>query len=180
MLYKLYNISYLYIEAAQNMVLLDLVSGQWVEAEIVPISTTNVPLKKDGWKFNWRHYLNATSKQVFVLRRVGEAHFVEGAVCILISEGMLIMDILEVAPWNYGSKYKKYDHVAGCLIAFSCRKSFMLEGAYKGYLTFTSKTNLIELYVKKYKATLANGSRMYIDPESGLELIEEYLDRKIN
>jgi len=68
--------------------------------------------------------------------------------------------------------------VAGALIAFACRESFKLEGAYKGFLTFIAKTKLINLYIKKYGAELAFGQRMFIDWESGHRLIEEYLNRK--
>ena len=89
---------------------------------------------------------------------------------------MLIMDVLEVAPHNIGSD-KRYDYVAGSLIAYACRESFKLEGNYKGFLTFVSKTNLIDWYTKKYGAELALGQRMFIDWENGKKLIEKYLNR---
>ncbi len=71
---------------------------------------------------------------------------------------------------------KKFDHVAGCLIAFGCRESLKLNNAYKGYLTFVSKSKLVELYKDKYLATQTIGTRMYIDPMSGEELINKYLE----
>lgn len=89
---------------------------------------------------------------------------------------MLIMDTLEIAPHNVSSVQKKFDLVAGCLIAFSCRESFKIEGSYKGFLTFTSKTNLISWYQHKYGATHALGNRMYFDDVVGLKLIERYLN----
>jgi hypothetical protein len=88
------------------------------------------------------------------------------------------MDIVELASHNIGSKNKKYDSVAGCLIAFACRESFKIEGVYRGFLTFVAKTNLINLYKEKYGAIQANGQRMFIDAMTGLELIEKYLKRK--
>ena len=45
-------------------------------------------------------------------------------------------------------------------------------------IIFVSKTDLIEWYTNKYGATLALGQRMYIDPDIGTKLIEEYLNRK--
>ena len=90
---------------------------------------------------------------------------------------MLIMDALELAHHNIGLKNKRYDYVAGCLIAFACRESFKLDGNYKGFLTFVSKTNLIEWYAKKYGAELALGQRMFIDWKNGEKLIEKYLKR---
>lgn len=46
------------------------------------------------------------------------------------------MAYIEIAPHNKGEK-KKYDLVAGCLIAFACRLSFIHgKGDYKGWLAF--------------------------------------------
>jgi len=87
---------------------------------------------------------------------------------------MLVMELIEVAPFNIGTN-KMYDNVAGCLIAYACRESLKLETAYKGYLTFVSKTELINLYKEKYFATQTIGNRMYIDPLSGENLINTYL-----
>ncbi len=89
---------------------------------------------------------------------------------------MLIMDVIEIAPHNFGSSNKRFDYVAGCLIAFACRESFKIEGNYKGFLAFTSKTNLIEWYEKKYGALQALGRRMYINDTIGLKLIGKYLE----
>ncbi len=92
---------------------------------------------------------------------------------------MLYMNNVEIAPHNYGSK-GNYENVAGCLIAFGCLKSFELgQNHYKGYLTFESKTELVDLYKKKYNATLAIGQRMFIEPQEGLKLIEKYLNQKL-
>lgn len=92
-----------------------------------------------------------------------------------MNDEMLYMNNIEVAPQNYGSE-GKYENIAGCLIAYACLKSIELgQKYYKGYLTFESKTKLIPLYEKKYKATLATGQRMFIEPKAGLELIEKYL-----
>lgn len=88
---------------------------------------------------------------------------------------MVIMDVIEIAPHNIGSSNKKYNDVAGCLIAFACRESFKIEGNYKGFLTFTSKTNLIDWYKNTYGATQTLGQRMFIDDLAGLKLTEKYL-----
>ncbi|MEL7003451.1 MAG: hypothetical protein AAFN93_12050 [Bacteroidota bacterium] len=88
------------------------------------------------------------------------------------------MEALELAPQNVGYKNKRYDYVAGCLISFGCKESFKVEGAYKGFLTFVSKTNLIKWYSQKYGAELALGQRMFIDWKNGEKLIETYLNRK--
>ncbi|MEO0582047.1 MAG: hypothetical protein AAF135_07495 [Bacteroidota bacterium] len=67
------------------------------------------------------------------------------------------MNNIEVAPHNYGSN-GRYENVAGALIAFACLQSIEKgKEPYEGYLTFESKTALIEFYINKYGATLAVG-----------------------
>ena len=160
--------------------ILDKINGELVKSEIVPIQKNNIPLKKDGWNFNWKQLLNVENANVYVLRILNSPNQVEGALLLKHEYGMLIMDALELAPHNIGQKNKRYDYIAGCLIAFACRESFKISGNYKGFLTFVSKTNLIDWYSKKYGAELALGQRMFIDWENGEKLIEEYLQRTKN
>ncbi len=157
--------------------ILDKINGELVKCEIVPIDKKTIPLKKDGWNFNWRQISNSKKGQVYILRTLNSLGKIEGALHLRFEYGMLIMDALELAPHNIGQKNKRYDYVAGCLIAFACKESFNIEGSYKGFLTFVSKTNLIEWYTKKYGAELALGQRMFIDWENGEKLIEKYLQR---
>ena len=158
--------------------ILDIINNRLVKAEIVVAEKKDVPLKKDGWNFNWKQLIIEKNSQTFFLKTIEQPKGLEGALHLKIENEMLIMDVLEIAPHNIGQKNKKYDYVAGCLIAFGCRESFKLEGDYKGFLTFVSKTNLIKWYSDKYGAVLALGQRMYIDDKTGLKLINEYLERK--
>lgn len=158
--------------------ILDVINERLVKAEIVPAGNNKMPQKKDGWNFNWKQLTQEQNSETFFLKTVDPPQNIEGAIQLKIENEMLIMDVLEVAPHNIGSKNKKYDYVAGCLIAFACRESFKLEGTYKGFLTFVSKTDLIKWYIAKYGATVALGQRMFIDDKKGIQLIEEYLDRK--
>ena len=156
--------------------ILDKINGKLVSSEIVPIVTKTIPLKKDGWNFDWQQLSN--EGKVFVLRTLDSTEQIEGALCLKIVHEMLIMEALELAPHNIGQKNKRYDYVAGCLTAFACRESFKIKGDYKGFLTFVSKTNLINWYSEKYRAELAIGQRMFIDWENGEKIIEKYLNRK--
>lgn len=158
--------------------ILDVINDKLVKAEIVVPEQNEIPLKKDGWNFNWRQLSKDKNSRMFVLRTIGLNPSVEGALQLKVENEMLIMNDLEIAPHNIGRKNKKYDYVAGCLIAFACKESFKLKGAYKGFLTFMSKTSLMQWYSKKYGAKVGLGQRMYIDSENGLKLIQEYLDRK--
>lgn len=148
-----------------------------VQSEIVPMDSKTAPLKKDGWNFNWRNTLKEKNSKTYILRTINSPEQIEGALHLKFEYDMLIMDVLEIAPHNIGSENKRYDYVAGCLIAFACRESFQIEGEYKGFLTFVSKTSLIKWYQEKYGAELALGQRMFIDWENGEKLIEKYLRR---
>lgn len=156
--------------------ILDNINGKLVHSEIIPVDTKTIPLKKDGWNFNWRQL--SKEGKVFVLRTSDSVEQIEGALCLKIVHEMLVMEALELAIHNIGHKNKRYDYVAGCLIAFACRESFKIKGDYKGFLTFVSKTNLIKWYSEKYGAELALGQRMFIDWENGEKLIDTYLNRK--
>lgn len=155
--------------------ILDKTNDQLVKAEIVPMNK-QIPLKKDGWKFNWRQLSNETG-QTYILRTLQFPFQIEGAVHLKTEYEMLVMNALELAPTNVGRKNKRYDHVAGCLIAYACRESFKIDGDYRGFLTFVSKTELIEWYRLKYGAELAIGQRMFIDWDAGSRLIKKYLQR---
>ena len=155
--------------------ILDAINGELVKSEIVAPDTKALPLKKDGWNFNWRQL--SKNGTIYVLRTIDSPENIEGALCLRNEYEMLIMDALELAPHNIGRANKRYDYVAGCLIAFACRESFKIQGEYQGFLTFVSKTNLIKWYSEKYGAELALGQRMFIDWENGEKLIDKYLNR---
>lgn len=153
----------------------NLENDELIEVEIV-VASGKMPLKKDGWKFDWNKLIKEKNTKSYVLKLKGNYQSIEGVIQLRIENDMLIMDVIEIAPHNFGSSDKRFDHVAGCLIAFGCRESFKIKGNYKGFLTFTSKTNLIDWYKKKYGATQALGQRMFIDDLTGLKLIEKYLE----
>ena len=157
--------------------ILDVSSDTLIQAEIVLAGKVKMPLKKEGWNFNWKDLLKERNTKTYILRTLKTPDFIEGVLQLRTERGMLIMDAIEIAPHNIGSHQKKYDYVAGCLISFACRESFKIEGDYKGYLTFVSKTNLIEWYSVTYRAEQALGQRMFIRPEIGAELMDTYLHR---
>ncbi len=90
------------------------------------------------------------------------------------------MAFVEIAPHNKGNE-KKYDRVAGCLIAFACRQSF-IKGK-EGYLAFDvleekkeNEIKLMTLYSQKYNAVRYDDSTtMIILPEGSEKLINEFL-----
>lgn len=153
-------------------------TNQNIEGKIAPPSKQDIPLKKNGWQFNWKTLYKTEGATFFKLTLTISPNNVEGMLMLtLMNEEMLYMNNIEVAPHNLGSS-GKYDNIAGSLIAYACYKSFELgKEHYRGYLTFDSKTKLIPLYQKKYGATLAMGQKMFIEPKIGKHLIEKYLNK---
>ncbi|RYM34993.1 hypothetical protein ERX46_06365 [Brumimicrobium glaciale] len=154
--------------------ILDLGSNKLIKVEIISASG-KMPTKKDGWKFDWKILSKEKGSESYVLRLKDTSQNIEGILQLKVESNMLIMDVIEIAPHNLGSTNKRYDFVAGCLIAFACRESLKMQGDYRGFVTFTSKTNLISWCKSKYGATQAIGQRMYIDDVVGLKLINKYL-----
>jgi hypothetical protein len=160
------------------MVVFEVKSGSLKEAEIVKAANIDLPLKKDGWSFNWRVAFKKANSEIYVLRlKQDKDKIVQGIVQLVFLNGMISMELIEIHPNNRG-KNKKFDFVAGCLIAFGCRESFKLDNDYEGYLTFESKTVLIDVYREKYGATQTFKNKMYISPQQGMKLISKYLDHK--
>lgn len=146
------------------------------DAEIKKILKKELPLKKDGWNFNWRELFKIEGAELFKISLMESPNLIEGVLMLtMFNEEMLMMNNIELAPHNIG-KNKKYDNIAGCLLAFACRESFEKgKGHYHGFLSFDSKTELIDLYYNKYGAQLAMGNKMYFDPEAGKKLMKKYL-----
>ncbi len=152
-------------------------TGELVEGQILDSFSKEMPFRREGWQFTWKKLAKVEGAKFYkiVLRETPD--ILEGLLMLtVINEEMLYLNNLEVAPHNYG-RDGKYEHVAGCLIAFACKKSFELGGgSYLGFLSFDSKTELIEFYQKKYGATWAMGQKMFIDPFQGRKLMELYLN----
>lgn len=134
------------------------------------------PLKKDGWNFNWRSLAKVEGSEIFKIALEDSPKEIQGILMLTIfNDEMLFMNNVEIAPHNIG-KNKKYENTAGILLAFACKESFEKgKGNYQGFLSFDSKTELIELYRKKYGATSAMGHKMFFDPEAGKVLMKKYL-----
>ncbi len=159
-----------------KIILREARTGDATEALIVKAGTKDMPLKKDGWNFTWRSLSKTEGAMLYKLITVDNPERLQGMLMLtLIDEEMLFMNNIEVSPSNYRSE-GKFENVAGGLIAYACYKSFELgKQHYLGYLTFDSKTKLIELYQNKYGATFAMGQKMFFDPQAGKALMKKYL-----
>jgi hypothetical protein len=67
-----------------------------------------------------------------------------------VSISAIKIELLEVSSENIGSK-KKFDRIAGCLIAWACKISF--DRGYEGNMFLVPKSNLITHFSSKYGFT---------------------------
>ncbi|MEZ4847150.1 MAG: hypothetical protein R3B93_00665 [Bacteroidia bacterium] len=157
--------------------LLEKKTGKKLLAKISKAVKNELPTKKDGWNFDWRGLYKVEGAEFYKISLNKSPELVEGVLMLTIYNGeMLFMNNIEAAPHNIGNN-KKYENIAGCLLAFACRESFERgKEGYHGFLSFDSKTALIELYQKKYGASLALGNKMFFDPGAGKRLMKKYLN----
>lgn len=149
---------------------------------LVSKNKSKLPSLKDGWRFNFSKHSKRKDFETYILTADQTPEIIEG--CLIIeskSPHQVYMAFIEVAPHNRGH-LKKYERVAGCLIAFACRQSF-IKGK-EGYLAFdvieeekNDEIKLMKLYSQKYKAVrLDNSTTMIILPEGSEKLIKEFLN----
>jgi hypothetical protein len=128
--------------------------------------------KKNGWLFDWKSELKAPEKEVYKLTISGSNN-IQGLISITFRDDHVYMHLIESAPFNKG-KDKAYLGVPGNLVAFACRVSYQRGGG--GYLSFNSKTQLIEHYIKSLGAVHFGGNLMVITPDTSLRLIDKYFN----
>lgn len=76
---------------------------------------------------------------------------------------------------NHKGKNKEFDHVAGCLLAFSCKLAF--DKGYGGFVSLHSKTAIIDLYKEKY-GFQPFGRNLYVELSRSQALINKYLNHE--
>ena len=140
-------------------------------AEIIEAKKSDLN-KLNNWKFNWIDLYDSKNSKIYKLK----TEYIEGLMKIEFFESDFFeMKNIEVSPSNFSSS-GKFINVAQILISYGCLLSFELNnGPYNGYLSFISKGELIDYYIKEYNAELAFRERMYINPYEGLKLIKKHL-----
>lgn len=148
---------------------------------LIKRAKSQLPSISDGWRFNFSKHSRVNQNQAYTLTTYQSPGTIEGCLIInLKNKFQVYMAFVEVAPHNRGS-IKKYGDVAGCLIAFACRQSFI--NGREGYLAFdvleqneNDTIKLMNTYSRKYNAVrLDDSTSMIILPKGSKKLIETYL-----
>jgi hypothetical protein len=126
---------------------------------------------KNGWLFNWKSEFKRPDRDVYKLTISGNPEIIQGLISISERDDYVYMHLIESAPFNLGCK-KVYVGVPGNLVAFACRISF--HRGFDGYVSFTSKTQLIEHYQNTLGAINVGGHLMVINTDAALRLIDKY------
>ena len=127
--------------------------------------------KKNGWQFNWANELKIPTRDIYKLTITNNPNIIQGVVSLEVKTDHVYMHLIESAPFNIG-KNKTYLGVPGNLVAFACKLSFLRGG--EGYVSFLSKTRLIDHYEKSLGAIHFGGHLMVITTETALKLTNKY------
>ncbi len=143
-----------------------------------------LPSFSDGWRFNFSKHSKKKGFRTYILCCNETPNIIEGCLIFEMLDNIEpYMAYIEVAPHNIGHKKQK-ENVAGCLIAFACRLSFIHgRGDYLGWLaldvrekTKEDEIKLMAIYSLKYNALKFGKTKMVIPPEGGQKLINEFLN----
>lgn len=153
--------------------ILNKISGDSFPTDVYPVTKADLVkvTKKNGWLFSWSSELKQPDRQVYKLTVRGNIDVIQGLASISDYNDHFYLHLVESAPFNLG-KNKLYEGVPGSLFAFTCKMSF--DKGYQGFVSFTSKTKLIEHYTKSLGAIHVGGHKMVIFPEEAEKLIKRY------
>jgi len=128
-------------------------------------------IKKSDWLFNWKQELKQRDKIVYELVIFDNINVIQGLISLQDRGDHIFISLIESNKFNQGAK-KIYIGVPGNLVAFACKLSF--DKGYGGYVSFESKTKLIQHYQKSLGAHVLFGNIMAIDTNAAIKLIKQY------
>jgi len=156
----------------------NILTGDSFSTEISLVSGADLKsvTKKGGWLFDWKYELKQPEREVYKLTIPNNPNIIQGLISIEIRSDHIYMHLVESACFNKG-KTKVYSGVPGNLVAFACRLSF--QRGFEGNVSFISKTQLIDHYIKTLGAFHFGGRVMIIETVSALKLIDKYFKNQL-
>lgn len=153
--------------------ILNRISGDSFRTDISLVTKHDLKIitKSRGWSFDWKYEFNKLDREVYKLTIIDNPDVLQGLVSLTVNPDHVYMFLLESAPFNIG-KSKLYEGVPGNLVAFACKLSFQRGG--EGFVSFESKTKLIDHYVKSLGAYHFGGHLMVIDTIAARRLVDKY------
>ena len=153
--------------------IVNTISGDNQPTNVLEVSSNDLKLvtKNRGWNFNWKGELKKEGTKVYKLTIVNNTDIIQGLISIEDKGDHIFVNLIENAPFNIG-KQKLYEGVPGNLFAFACKLSW--DNGNQGFVSFISKTKLMEHYNKILGAENVFDQRMVIEPREALKLIKKY------
>lgn len=153
------------------MKLINIKTGEEIEAEISLVANSDYKLIKSGKRFGF----DWGKEKKFLVYKITfkEGEEILGLLSLIdVPEELRIhINLIESSKENQGSK-KLIDRIPGCLIAFTAQEAF--SKGYNGFVSLTPKTKLINYYIEKY-GFVQYGRNLALDGEEAMKLIEKYL-----
>ena len=153
--------------------ILNRISGDSFQTEVSLLTKSELKKihKSIGWSFDWKYEFNQIDREVYKLTIIENPDIIQGLISLTVRRDHVYMFLLESAPFNIG-KNKLYEGVPGNLVAFACKLSFQRGG--EGFVSFESKTKLIDHYVTALGAYHFGGRLMVIDTIAAKRLVDKY------
>lgn len=153
----------------------NVISGDSFPTDVLPLERSDLKnvTKSKGWLFNWPFEFKVSDRKLYKLTIRDNPKIIQGLVSISDFNDHYYLHLIESAPFNLG-KQKLYQGVPGNLFAYICKIS--RDKGYEGFVSFTSKTILIEHYEKSLGAVHVGGHKMVIFPDAALKLIRKYFN----
>jgi hypothetical protein len=162
----------IWIDSLTNSIV-NTISGDSLPTDVIVVTAQDLKLvtKTRGWNFNWKGELKKVGTEVYKLTVVNNSDIIQGLISIEDKGDHIFVNLIENAPFNIG-KQKLYEGVPGNLLAFACKLSW--DKGNQGFVSFISKTKLMEHYNKTLGAVNVFDQRMVIEPREALKLIKKY------
>lgn len=151
----------------------NVVTGDSFATEISILTNNDLKnaTQKNGWLFNWKDEFKEPARDVYKLTIVNNPTIIQGLLSLEVKSDHVYMHLVESAPFNKGNT-KMYSGVPGNLVAFACKLSF--QRGHEGHVSFLSKTQLVDHYIKTLGAFHFGGRVMIIETQAALKLIYKY------
>lgn len=153
--------------------IVNIISGEIFETEFQLVKKDEI--RKSDWLFDWRKELRDKGKLVYKMTTLENKNVIQGLISYEIEDNFIFVNLVESAKFNRGES-KLYEGVGGNLFAFACKVS--KDSGFNGFVSFISKTSLMEYYNRTLGASRAIGQRMVIVEEAAEILINKYFKSK--
>lgn len=151
----------------ENVISQDSFKTQVLELTALDLSR----IKSTDWLFNWKKETKDKTKTVYKLVIVDNPNIIQGLISLEDRGDHIFMHLIESSKFNRGQR-KVYLGVPGNLVAFACKLS--IEKGYEGFVSFESKTKLIDHYKESLGAHVLFNNILAIDSKGAKKLVLNY------